>query len=150
MKPMSLLTVLGAEGFIEIPLRMTASGLIEVDVRVNGEPGLLVLDTGAGATVFDAASAARLHLDLNQTEATGAGLGSGSHPAQASLVNDLTIGSLHLASLETLVMDLSHLNEARARKGMVACDGILGADILGGRSAVIDYGSQNLYLRSAP
>ncbi len=146
---MSLLAFLRSQGYVEIPLKKTASGLIEVEAKVNGEDALFILDTGAGRTVLDTGSAARLHLELNQSESKAAGLGSASHPVQNSIVNELTIGSLHIASLKTVVMDLSHVNEARVQIESAACDGVIGADILGGRSAVIDYSSYKLYLKES-
>jgi predicted aspartyl protease len=144
---MSLVDFLPTQGYVEISLRKTATGLIEVEAKVNGEEALLYLDTGAGRTVFDEASAKRLHLELRASKAKAAGLGSSSHPVQTGIVDELTIGSFRITSLKTVVMDLSHVNEARAQIGSAACDGVIGADILGGKSAVIDYGSYKLYLR---
>ena len=144
---MSLLAFLLSHGYVEIPLKKTASGLIEVEAKVNGIDALFILDTGAGRTVLDTASAARLHLSLDQSDSKGAGLGSSSHPMQSSTVREITIGPVHIVSLQTYVLDLSHVNDARAQKDSAACDGIIGADILGGRAAVIDYSSYKLYLK---
>jgi len=144
----SLVAFLQSQGYVEIPLKKTATGLIEVEAKVNDEAALLYLDTGAGRTVFDVASAARLHLELRESEAKAAGLGSASHPVQTSIVDDLAIGSFHIISLKTVVMDLSHVNKARAQIGSAACDGVIGADILGSKSAVIDYSFYKLYLKA--
>jgi predicted aspartyl protease len=115
---MNLTTFLQSQGYIEIPLRKTATGLIEVEAKVNGEEALLYLNTGAGRTVLDEASAGRLHLELRESKAKAAGLGSACHPVQISIVNELTIGSFRITSLKTVVMDLSHVTKARAQRGV--------------------------------
>ena len=144
---MGLTDFLKSQGYVEIPLIKTATGLIEVEAKVNGQNALLYLDTGAGRTVFNEASATRLHLELQESKAKAAGLGSSSHPVQTGIVDDLTIGLFRITSLKTVVIDLSHVNDARAQIGSAACDGVIGADILWGKSAVIDYGSCAMYLR---
>ena len=100
--------------------------------------------------ILDAASAARLHLELNQSESKAAGLGSASHAVQKCLVNDLTMGSFHVSSLKAVVMDLSHVNEARSQLESAPCDGVVGADVLATNLAVIDYASLKLYLKVQP
>jgi len=144
---MKLSAFLESQGYVEIPLRKTATALIEVEAKVNGEDALLYLDTGAGRTVFDVASAERLRLDLRASEAKAAGIGSASHRVQTCVINNLVIGAFQIASMETVVIDLSHVNEARAQIGAAACDGVIGADILADKSAVIDYSSYKLYLK---
>jgi hypothetical protein len=42
---------------------------------------------------------------------------------------------------------MSHVNEVLRQRGARACDGVLGADILISRSAIIDYSRFSLYLK---
>jgi hypothetical protein len=44
-------------------------------------------------------------------------------------------------------MDLGHVNGAFARKGASPIDAILGVDAFDAHAAVIDYGSNSLFLR---
>jgi hypothetical protein len=44
-------------------------------------------------------------------------------------------------------MDLTHVNQSLALKGEAPIDVILGADVLQGHAAIIDYGSSSLFLK---
>ena len=148
---MNLASYLKSQGYIEIPFRKTAIGQIEVKVKVNGEGASLVIDTGATGTVFDEASAERLHLKSSGA-AVAAGLGAASMLASACDVEAIEIGSCRIANLAVRIVDLSVVRLAMQQRGVAACDGVLGSDILIGRDAVIDYRCFKLYLKgeSAP
>lgn len=147
---MNLLAYLQSQGYVEVPLKKTAVGQIEVVARVNGEEALLLVDTGASGTVFDTASAERLHLVSTGMGEAAAGLGTASHVTSAATVDSLELGALRVESLVTRLIDMSHVNLVLRQRGARACDGVLGADILIGKSAVIDYQYFKLYLQDAP
>lgn len=148
---MNLPSYLKSQEYIEIPFRKTAIGQIEVRVKVNGEDAGLVIDTGATGTVFDEASAERLHLKPGGV-AVAAGLGAANMMASACNVETMEIGSCRIADLAVRIVDLSVVRLAMRQRGVVECDGVLGSDILIGRAAVIDYRCMKLYLKegSAP
>jgi len=62
---------------------------------------------------------------------------------------DFSIGPCRLPAVEAMVIDLSHVNNARQRRGDRPFDGLLGSDLLVTRAAVLDYGGLTLYLREA-
>ena len=144
---MNLAELLQSQGYVEIPLKKNSSGTLEVQVKVNGEDAVLYLDTGAGRTGFDKGCSERLRLELNEFSGKAAGLGVSNQAISSSIVEQLLIGSIRITSLKTIVVDFSHVNMARAQQGYAACDGVLGADVLVSKSAVIDYKSSKLYLR---
>ena len=45
------------KGYVAIPIRENISGHLLIEVMVNGQPGLFILDTGAGGTVIGALTA---------------------------------------------------------------------------------------------
>ena len=147
---MNLPSYLQSQGYVEVPLKKTAVGQIEVLARVNGEEALLLVDTGASGTVFDTASAERLHLVSTGAGEAAAGLGTSAQLTSASTVESLELGSLRVRSLVTRIVDMSHVNLVLQQRGARPCDGVLGADILVERSAVIDYRRFKLYLKEKP
>lgn len=66
-----------------------------------------------------------------------------------SKLESLDIGSLHLTDFDTWLVDFSYLNMIVQWQGEEFCDGVLGADILLSKSAVIDYKCCKLYLQDA-
>ena len=57
------------------------------------------------------------------------------------------IGSLQIESFPMYMMDFSHVISGIEAQGGRKIDGVLGADIFGQRSAIIDYGEAKLYFK---
>jgi predicted aspartyl protease len=146
---MGLAKLLTAEGYSAVKLVRSSSGLLEVPAQVGGTPATLGLDTGAVRTCFDRASAQRLELCTRQADDRAAGLGVGDQAVTYVALPEFSIGPCCLPAVEAMVIDLSHVNQARRRRGDRSFDGLLGSDILVARAAVLDYGSLTLFLREA-
>lgn len=144
---MNLPAYLKSLGYVELPLRKTEVGQIEVQVRVNGRDALLLVDTGASGTVFDETSAARLNIQFKNGGAMAAGLGTSGTIVSACKLEGLEIGPLRLEPFDVRIIDMSHVNTALKQRGGTPCDGVLGADVLIKRDAVIDYKCFKLYLK---
>ena len=147
---MELPEYLKAQGYIEIPLTKTSVGQIEVQATVNDREALLLVDTGASGTAFDEASAQRLRLTPTGAGEAAAGLGTSTQLTSVCKLDSLKIGSLSIESVQIRIVDMSHVNLVLQQRGARACDGVVGADILISRSAVIDYGHSKLYLKDEP
>ena len=147
---MNLDTYLQSEGYTEVALKRTLVGQIEVQTRVNGLEALLLVDTGASGTVFDSSSVERLCLKPSGEGESAAGLGTSNQLTSLCRLESLEIGPLRLEPFEVRIVDMSHVNQVLLQRGARACDGVLGADILIGRSAIIDYGRFRLYLKNEP
>jgi predicted aspartyl protease len=144
---MGLARLLTADGYSAVQLVRSSSGLLEVSAQVGGSPATLYLDTGAIRTCFDRASAQRLGLSTRGTDDRAAGVGGGGHAGSYGALPDFSIGPWCLSAVEACVVDLSHINQARQRRGDGPIDGMLGSDLLAARAAVLDYGGLTLYLR---
>lgn len=144
---MNLATFLQSHGYIEVPLKKSIVGHLEVGAKVNGEDALFILDTGAARTVFDNASTERLHMKCEVVEGKAAGLGVSDKPVLSCTLESFEIGALSISSLKTLVIDLSNVNRILEKKGAATHAGVLGADVLTEKSAIIDYKSLKLYLK---
>jgi hypothetical protein len=62
---------------------------------------------------------------------------------------DFSIGPCRLPAVEAVMVDCSHINKVRERRGDRPLDGGVGSNILAARAAVLDYGGLTLYLREA-
>ena len=61
-------------------------------------------------------------------------------------IKKLQIGDLILKDYQTVLLDLSHVNQSYLQAGLKAIDGIIGNDILMKHKAVIDYHKKELKL----
>jgi len=114
----------------------TVNGMILLDATVNDKPAVLLLDTGADATLISpqasGLSTAKLH-PLAATKTTGA---NGEY-VKARI--DLRLANRHWIEREVLVMNLDEVSKRMETK----IDGFLGQDILRQFSVVrINYKTQ--------
>ena len=148
MNAVPLARFLTARKFVPLPLVKTPTGhLALAQAMVNGHDASLWLDTGAGQTVLDLKFARELGLSLTPDVCRGAGAGGGGLPVLASVVSQLTLAGVTELDFRCLVMDLDHVNAGLKQRGLARIDGIIGADLLEDREAVIDYKASVLYLK---
>ena len=134
------------QGYASLPLTRTAVGQLGIDAVVNGCPARLLVDTGASATVIDRESAQRWGLRLEESEEHAVGCMVPGGMARATL-EELRIASLRFTDFGVAVVDLSHVNAGLEQKGAGRIDGVIGADILDDREAVIAYAQRTLHLK---
>lgn len=143
----TLNTFLEAQGYVSLQMHKNAIGHFEVQGRIKDKEVLLLIDTGASNTVVDARSAETLGLQSKATEEKAGGFGTTEGATAHTAVITLQIGSLHFPSFTLYVLDLEYCNAGIEANGGQRIDGIIGADILGEREAVIDYREAKLYLK---
>jgi hypothetical protein len=125
--------------FVLIPIIREKSHHITVVARLSGRPARFVVDTGAGGTVLDSEAVSRYKLKLSSAARRGGGVGSVAMRMNYVAKHDLTLFGLDLSSTKLLTLDLSHVNAALKTKKVEPVVGVLGADVLWRRHAVIDY-----------
>ena len=145
---MNLPAYLKSVGYIEVPFTVTRVNHIVVDAKVNGQEVVLIVDTGASRTCIAESCAERLGLPSGRVE-EAVSFAVPKKTKALSKLESLDIGSLHLTDFETWLVDFSYLNMIVQWQGEEFCDGVLGADILMSKSAVIDYKGRKLYLKGA-
>jgi len=113
---------------------------------VNGDPARLIVDTGASRTVFDVNRMRQFSgeavFEIKDKEATG--LGTNTMESHLVVLNEFKIGDLIIESYETVLIDLSHVNESYEKIGIEPIDGVLGGDILLEYKAIIDYSKEQI------
>ncbi|HVF51715.1 MAG TPA: retropepsin-like aspartic protease [Pyrinomonadaceae bacterium] len=145
---MSLVEFLMQNGFARIPLSRSGVGHFHTEGRLNGRPVAVLIDTGAASSVFSFDVAREMGLPLTKLPMYGGGAGAAKLEIHQIQEAQFVIGDITPKARALLTMDLSHVNQALALKGSSPIDAVLGVDVLEAHSAVIDYGSSSLYLKS--
>jgi predicted aspartyl protease len=137
------------KGYVAIPIRENISGHLLIEVMVNGQPGLFILDTGAGGTVIDSSKAGELNLVLQEEDIhfTGAGAGGQGLEVCPSEGNRIEIGNFLIPDFTLSVMSLEHVSQSLIQIGAhEEVMGVIGVDVLKPARAIIDYSQMMLYL----
>ena len=134
--------------FVAIPFMRERSHHITVVARLAGRPARFVVDTGAGGTVLDSDAVSKYKLKLSSASRKGGGVGSVAMRVRHVAKHDLALHGLDLSGTTLLTLDLSHVNAGLKQAKVKPVIGVLGADVLWGRHAVIDY-ERKLLLLSA-
>lgn len=140
-------------GYRAVSLSRTALGHLQTKGSINGQDAVLLIDTGASATIVARESAARLELAPTPTPDTAMGhaeCGLSESAVESASVEELTFGTVRLQGIEAKVVDLAPLNGQLEEAGANRIDGILGADLLEEYGAIIGYAERRLYLRERP
>jgi predicted aspartyl protease len=143
----TLTSFLATQGYESLPLRPLATGHFALDGTADAIVLTLIVDTGASHTILDRRRAERFGLVLRQERGRAAGLGTADERVASAVLRNVRLGGLELDSLPVSVLDLAHVNEVLREMRVGAVDGILGADVLHRKQAIIDYGAPRLYIR---
>ena len=138
------------KGYTGVELRPTPVGHLELDATVNGNPARMLVDTGAGVTVIDRASAQRWAVAGESCGGTAvAGCVGDIGDVENATVGTLELAGLELTDVDVKIMDLSQINAGLEQKKAQRIDGIIGSDLMVSRAAVIEYATHRLHLRSS-
>ena len=144
---MSLVEFLARDGYTRVHLSKSGIGHFHTDGALDGRAVSVLVDTGAGSTVFSLDIAREMGLGLTKLEMQGGGAGGAQLDVYRIREADFRLGEIRPKVGALLALDLTHVNQAAALRGSGPIDAVLGADVLEAHSAVIDYGSSSLYLK---
>ena len=140
-------SLLREQGYVRIPTTRLKSGHYQAMAQVGDQRLSLIIDSGASTSVLDNATAVRLRLSLRRTRTRISGLGAPAQRALSARLDNVRLGALRIDSLPVMVLDLSHVNQSLRDEGIELADGVIGADLLMQREAILDLVSGVLYLR---
>jgi hypothetical protein len=144
---MSLVEFLERNGYTRVPLTRSGIGHFHTDGTLDARAVSVLVDTGAGSTVFSLDIAREMGLELSKLDMYGGGAGAAQLDVYRIERASFRLGDLTPKTAALLAMDLTHVNQAAALRDSGPIDAVLGADVLDAHSAVIDYGSSSLYLK---
>ncbi|MEJ2085350.1 MAG: hypothetical protein P8Y44_06695, partial [Acidobacteriota bacterium] len=90
-------------------------------------------------------SARRWQLDTREQDRSGCGVGI-SGPVRLAKIAELRLSNLQLQELDVAVLDLSGINAGLRSHQANQIDGVLGADVLLSREAIIEVAPAMLHL----
>jgi clan AA aspartic protease (TIGR02281 family) len=144
---MTLVSFLREQGYRQIPLSRSGVGHFHTEGLLNDRPVSVLVDTGAGSTVFSLEIAREIGLSLTKLSIFGGGAGAARLDIYSIEGARFLIGDTAPQVQSFMAMDLTHVNQAAAMRGSQSIDAVLGADVLEAHRAVIDYGSSSLFLK---
>lgn len=144
---MQLRKFLEDQGFYRIPLKRLATGHYLFSAKINSVLGNFILDTGASTSCVGFTESSHFLLISEESIIKAAGAGAVNMETMLSRKNEFNIQSWSLKNMDFVLFDLSHVNEALLQANEDAIHGIIGADFLKERRAVIDYGRNCFYVK---
>jgi len=147
VKIFSLEQDLLANGYEKIALDKLRSGHLHFKLKLNGVIGSFILDTGAGATVVEENRRDKFKMKVKKSDEIATGAGGTDIQTHESNNNLIAINSLILKNYKLVLMSLDYVNQALVSMDIEEVDGIVGADILEDKEAIIDYSNLILYLK---
>jgi len=148
VRKITLKQFLENQGFQKIPLSVNKARHFELKLKLNGKYARFILDTGASHTVVDSAAAAKYSVTAGKRGGKKAGgLGTTGLETKVSKDNKIEIGKLSISGQKLVLLDLTHVNLSLENNGSGNVTGIIGADILNKKHAVIDYKGRALFLK---
>ena len=139
---------------IEIPLQLVSiedNGFhLMVKAKIGTKKIRLLVDTGASKSVFDRDRLTNIieNAQFETSEHLSTGLGTNNMESHILMINNFKIGDIKIPEMQTVALDLSHVNESYKMIGDPGIDGVLGSDILNTYKAVIYYKAKKLKLYS--
>ena len=106
----------------------------------------MIVDTGAGATLIHTGVLKHYRLELTARIRKSAGMGISGVQFTAIASHDLQLDGVDLSTIALHAIDLSHVIDGLTKAKVPPIAGILGADVLYRKHAVIDYGRQCIVL----
>ncbi|HSP82811.1 MAG TPA: retropepsin-like aspartic protease [Gillisia sp.] len=143
----SLRKLMEGKGYHRIKLKFTETNHFELVARINKIEGNFILDTGASSSCVGFEAVEHFNLLAEESEVRAAGAGATNMLTRIAQQNTIEIKGWKKKKIALVLFDLTHVNEALVNHKAEKVHGIIGADILKGGKAVIDYKNRALYLK---
>lgn len=134
---------------INVPLRFLKSQHLIGAFLLNEKPAAFLIDTGASNSCVDKTRADHFNLEAEGDNLPLQGAGQEKLYAQSSRKSSLYYLDHEIDHLNFMLIDMETINAALAEQEEDNIDGIIGADILHKKKAVIDYDQCCLYLNES-
>jgi predicted aspartyl protease len=133
-------------GFQSMPMVMSEGLNFYVDSSINGTAARLMVDTGAFATLLHRPFVRGLHIPVRETRLQSARINLADDDVEVARIRKLSLGLVDILGKQVGVTDLGGVlhNGLQSSPPVV---GLLGGEILHRNHAIIDFGTQKLYLR---
>jgi len=134
-------------GFRRIPMHVSDGFNLYVDGSINGKAARLMVDTGAFATLLHTRFVRRMQIPMRETPFSSSGVNLKQRGVQMATISRLSIGSMNLERNDVGVINLEGLIHGGLLDASPPVVGLLGSEILRLHHAIIDFGTNSLYLK---
>ena len=133
-------------GYIRVKLDFLKTKHYSLEAKINGINGKFILDSGASNSCICTSLENKFKVIANKSKEKASSATSQMTHTKISKSNTIQIGKWK-DKINLITFDMSHINNALSEKKINPIDGIIGADILKKSKAILDYKSNNLYLK---
>ena len=137
---------LKSEGYSSVKLIFLETKHYLIEAKVNGIKGRFILDTGASNSCICTSLENKFKIISEESKEKASSANSEMTNTKISESNALQIGKWE-DKINLISFDMNHINNALSQKKIPPIDGIIGADILKKSKAILDYKSNELYLK---
>lgn len=134
-------------GYIKIQMKQLSSGHLRLKTKVNNVFGNFILDTGSSSTIIDRKHARKFRLTPKESLKIAQTAGGRQLKLEVAHDNVIEFNQLKLRNVEISLVNLKHITRTFKELSISEIHGIIGADLLKNRHAVIDYANSYLYLK---
>ena len=140
-----------SERFEVLPLTRSWQNQLLVHARINGKPAVLMVDSGAPATLISVKRRADFHLDkIGSNSGLPTSVMVNGVADKLAIVHNLRLGSLNIVDMPVVLTNVSSPPRVAKLVREQEIDGILGVDVLFATKAVMDCKDQVLILNRYP
>ena len=134
------------KGYSSVKLIFLETKHYLIEAKVNGVNGSFILDTGASNSCICSSLENNFNIISKETIKKASSATSKISNTKISKNNTIQIGKWE-NKINLITFDMSHINSALSEKKIDSISGIIGGDILKNSKAILDYKSNNLYLK---
>ena len=143
---MDLAEFLRNSGYRRIVLARSGVGHFHAQGMLNEHPVSILLDTGGSNPIVNLPTLQKFNLAAGKLPHQGGGAGAARMDIYRVPDAMLRLEDTVARASALLAMDLSHVNDALARKGPAPIDIVVGVDVFEAQSAITDYPGSSLFL----
>ena len=133
-------------GYLRVKLDFLKTKHYSFEAKINGINGRFILDTGASNSCVCISLENKFNIISRETSEKASSATSEINNTKISNNNTIQIGKWE-NKINLITFDMSHINRALSEKKIDSVSGIIGGDILKNSKAILDYKSDNLYLK---
>lgn len=134
-------------GYRRVRMHESEGYNLYVDGKVNGTRARLMVDTGAFATLLHSQFVQRMNIPMHQTKFRSIGINLAESRVRIANISRFSVGSMEMRSHNVGVINLERLVHEGLLDARPPVVGLLGSEMLQRYHAIIDFGTNSLYLK---
>jgi hypothetical protein len=134
-------------GFRRVQMHESEGFNLYVDGSVNGKKARLMVDTGAFATLLHSRFVNGMNIPLRRTRFRSVGVNLAQSRVRLATITRFSVGSMDMRNHDVGVINLEGLIHGGLLDATPPVAGLLGSEMMQRYHAIIDFGTNSLYLK---